>query len=56
MALEVMQKGLLRRAPEPNPARGSLECRMERFVAGRSIGVVVAVSDDEPGLVVITAI
>lgn len=55
MALEVMRKGLLKRTPERNLARGSLECRMERFVAGRSLGVIAAISDGEPTLVVVTA-
>lgn len=55
MALEVLNTGLLRRPAEPNLAKGSLECRMERFVAGRDLAVVVAVSDDDPDLVVVTA-
>lgn len=51
----VLREGRLRWPAEPNPSKGSLECRMERHVAGSDIGVVVAVSDDDPGLVVITA-
>ena len=53
---EVLQKGRLVRAPEPNLRRGSLECRMERYCTGRQLGVVVAISDDEPDLLVITVI
>ena len=55
MVLEVLRKGVLRRAPEPNAQRGTLECRMERYIAGREIGAVVAVSDDDPHLIVVTA-
>ena len=55
MALKVLQKGLLIREPESNLAKGSIECRMERFMTGRDIGIVVALSDDEPNLLVITA-
>ena len=55
MALEVLRNGLLSREPEPNLAKGSIECRMEKFMTGRDIGIVVALSDDEPDLIVITA-
>lgn len=53
--LEVLRKGRLVRAPEPNLARGSMECRMQRFVAGRELGVVAAIDDDAPTVVVVTA-
>ena len=52
---EVLQRGQLRREPEPNLAYGTLECLMERFCAGRDLGVVVALSDEDPDLVVVTA-
>lgn len=55
LALEVLRKGLLIREPEPNLARGSIECRMEKFMTGRDIGIVVALRDDDPDLLVITA-
>ena len=55
VALEVLCKGLLIREPEPNLAKGSIECRMKKFMTGRDIGIVVALSDDEPDLLVITA-
>jgi hypothetical protein len=54
--LDVLRLGSLRRTPEPNAGKGSLECRMQRFVAGRELGVVVALSDDDPSLVVVTAL
>jgi Domain of unknown function (DUF4258) len=55
LALQVLQKGLLIHEPEPNLAKGSIECRMQKFMAGRDIGIVVALSDDDPDLLVITA-
>ncbi|MDK9713940.1 MAG: DUF4258 domain-containing protein [Sulfuritalea sp.] len=55
MALEVLRKGLLRRTPEPNMRHGTMECRMEYYVAGRNLGVVSAVVEADPDLVVITA-
>ena len=53
---EVLEKGRLVRIPELNLGRGSLECRMERYCSGRQLGVVVAISDDEPDLLIITVI
>lgn len=53
---EVLCQGRLASPPEPNPARGSLECRMQRFMAGRELVVVAAISDDDPSVVVVTAI
>ena len=53
---DVLCKGRLARAPEPNLALGSLECRMQRFMAGRELAVVAAISDDEPTVIVVTAI
>ena len=55
MAIEVVQKGMLKRTPEPNQAKGNLECRMEHFMTGRDLGVVVAVCDEEPDLIFVTA-
>lgn len=55
MVVEILRKGRLLKTLEPNPAKGSLECRMERFVAGRNLAVVVAVSHEFPDLVVVTA-
>lgn len=56
MALSVLTRGHLKREAEPNHSRGSVECRMERHVAGRDIAVVAALSDDDPNIVVVTAI
>lgn len=53
---EVLETGRMSRRPEPNIARGSLECRLQRFVSGRELAVVAAVSDDKPLVIVVTAI
>ena len=55
MAVEVVQRGKLNRTPEPNRAKGNIECRMEYFLTGRDVGVIVAVSDEEPDLIIVTA-
>jgi hypothetical protein len=51
---ECLRAGVIRRTPEPNLAMGTLECRMERYVAGRDCAVIVALDDDDPSLVVVT--
>lgn len=56
LVLDVLRKGQLRRPAEPDPRHGSLVCRMEHFVAGRELAAAVAVSDEEPGVVVVTII
>lgn len=55
MALEVLRKGRMIRARERNLAKGSIECRMEKFLAGRDLAIVVALIDSDPDLIVITA-
>ena len=56
LLLDVLRQGRLLRTPEPDIARGSVVCRMEHFVAGRHLAAAVAVSDDDPGVVVVTVI
>ncbi len=56
MVVEVMRKGHLAREPEPNLRFGTLECRMERYMAGRQIAVILALADNQPGLLVVTVI
>lgn len=51
---ECLQQGGIVREPEPNMEKGSLECLMERYVAGRHLGVIVALCDEEPDLIVVT--
>lgn len=54
MVYDVLRKGMLVREPEPSLRHEALECRMERYVEGRDIGVVVAFEIDATGLPVIT--
>lgn len=56
MVLEVLRRGRLAREPEPNLRFGSLECRMERYVAGHQIGVIAALMDDALSVLVVTVI
>jgi hypothetical protein len=51
---ECLRLGTLNREPEPNLMKGSLECRMEHYCAGRNLGVLVALCDEDPSLIVIT--
>lgn len=53
--LATLRNGSIRRRPEPNTNFGTLECRMELYTTGHNIGVVVALSDDDPAMVVVTA-
>lgn len=51
---DCLRAGVLRRTPEPNMGKGSLECRMEHYCSGANIGVVVALSDEDPSMAVVT--
>lgn len=39
-----------------NSRRGTLECRMEYYVAGRNLALVAAVDAANPAVIVVTAI
>lgn len=52
--LECIRNGVVSRSPEPSQDSQSLECRMERYVAGRNLGVVVALCDEDPDIVLVT--
>jgi Domain of unknown function (DUF4258) len=55
--LEVLQRGVIRREPEPDMKTDHTQCRMERVVTGRSIGVVLALeSPDAVSGIVVTAL
>lgn len=55
--LEVLQRGVIRREPEPDLKTGHTLCQMERAVTGRKIGVVLALEDASAGTgVVVTAL
>jgi len=56
LVLDVLRYGRVSRVPEPNPRFGSLECRIERYSAGRQIAVIAALCDDNPEVLVITMI
>ena len=54
MVYEVLRKGNLLREPELSLRLGTLECRIERYVEGRDIAVIVAFEADAAGLPVVT--
>jgi hypothetical protein len=54
IVLEVLRNARIARTPEPNTHMGSLECRMERFVAGDCRVVIVALSDMNPNVIIVT--
>ena len=56
LVLEVLRHGRLRRPAESDARFGSLVCRMEHDVAGRELAAVAALSDEHPGVVVVTVI
>ena len=51
---ECIRNGTIRRAPEVSKDSQSLECRVERYVAGRELAVVVALCDEDPSIVLVT--
>jgi len=55
MALDCLRNGRINRMPEPNAMCGTIECRMEHYTAGANIGLIVAVSEQDPNLIVVTA-
>jgi hypothetical protein len=56
MVLEVLRMGRFSFAPEPDMTQSGLICRLQRFVAGKEVAVVVAVEYPETDLVVVTVI
>lgn len=56
MALEVLRLGVFTQPPEPDIRHTGLKCRLERFVAGAQVAVVVSVDYPAPDLLVITVI
>jgi hypothetical protein len=56
MAMEVLRLGVFTRPPELEINASGLKCRMERFVAGIQVAVVVYVEYPAPDLTVITVI
>ena len=56
MVLDVLRQGNLAMPPEPDMKRLGLLCRMQRFVAGVQVAVVVSVEYPETDLVVVTVL
>ena len=56
MAMAVLRMGRMHRPPEPDIRFAGLKCRMEHFVSGMNVAVVVAVEFPEPGITVVTVI
>ncbi len=56
MVMEVLRTGCMHRPPEPDIRFTGLKCRMEHFVSGINVAVVVAVEWPDPGLTVVTVI
>ncbi len=56
MALEALRLGVMTRPPEPEISHPGLKCRMERFVAGMQVAVIVHVEHPSPKLTVVTVI
>ena len=53
--MSTLRLGRIKRTPEPNAMHGTLECRVEHVSAGHNVAVIVALSDDDPTLLLITA-
>lgn len=57
MVMEVLRmERMYYSQPEPDIRFAGLKCRMEQFVSGMNVAVVVAVEYPEPGLTVVTVI
>ena len=52
--LHCLQHGMIERPPEHDSANRELKCRMEHFGSSRNLAVVVALSDEDPDLLVVT--
>lgn len=53
--VEVLRHGRMARPAESNIKTGYLECRLNGNVHGQEIGVVAAINDDDPCVIVVTA-
>jgi len=56
MVLEVLRQGIMTSTPEPDMKRPGIKCRMQRFVSGIQVAVVVYIEYPSPDLVVVTVI
>jgi hypothetical protein len=46
MVFDVLRKGVIQIEPEIDIKHGDIHCRMQRFTAGKPVGVVVACEDE----------
>lgn len=51
---DCLRNGMIARPPRINIEHDTLECRMERYVGGRELAVVVSLDDADPDLIVVT--
>lgn len=56
MVLDVLRQGQLTTIPEPDMKYTGVKCRMQRFVAGIQVAVIVYVEYPATGLVIVTVI
>jgi len=57
MALDALSKGVIRLEPEPHIKTSDTICRMERFTAGKTIGICVALKSEKVAMmIVVTAL
>ena len=56
MVMDVLRMGQIHKTPEPDIKHPGLKCRMERFVSGVNVAVVVSVEYPAPRLLVVTVI
>lgn len=57
MALDVLKSGVIYDEPEPDIKTGHIKCKLERFVAGRQLALVVALHEEGADIcIVVTAI
>ena len=56
MVLEVLRLGRMSMPPEPDIKQVGVKCRMQRFVAGTQVSVVVYLEYPSPDLLVVTVI
>ena len=56
MVLEVLRLGRMLTPPEPDIKHVGVKCRMQRFVAGTQVAVVVYLEYPSPDLLIVTVI
>ena len=56
MLFDALKHGRINRQPEPNIAKGALECRIDHYNAGLNFAVIVAIPDCNPNIVIVTVL